>query len=778
MRRNRGNGLGVFAARHNGALKLGAASLLCAGTLTFGACADGDKVGPNDDIEGIPLLGQRIAPLAAACTFSNGVVTQDVASGETVVISRRSVDSALLLNGDPCLSSGAVVKVAGSGAAIAKRIVVATTGSAGVVLDYLGGTFLPGYGTGASALTGVSITGSTYTLSVRGSRAVDAITLGALGLSFDANAVLDVGFADAAPSAATVSALDGADVVTAAGDQVGAVRGVGNAFPNAASIYGGAGNDTLTGGAGDDTLSGGEGNDTFIVLDTTDGEDTFVGGAGADTVDYSRRTTAIFVSVGHATVPDIANTDYGLACTAGATPSDPWTPPGGLTGPGIADDGAITFTTPGSCDPAGCNPLDDAFTSEGDTVGDDVETVVGGSGDDFLYGACGSETLKGGNGNDTLWGGNGGNDTLYGDAGNDVLLAGFAVDGRDDFNGGAGTDLVSYQYRTDFGVTVTLDVTANDGATAQSEGDNLRGDIEVIWGTALADSLTGGANNDTIDGGPGNDTINGLAGNDTLYGNDGVDTIDGGAGDDTLYGDAGADVLTGGLGNDTFHGGTGDDVQNGGDGNDTFVAGDDAGGDTFNCGAGTDFIDYSAQAGAITVTMGDSTANDGAASENDDVGSTCENLTTGDGGSTVTGNALANVLIGGTDVDTLSGGDGDDTITGGGDDDVLDGGNGNDAITAGDGDDTVTGGAGNDSILGGAGADDLSGDDGDDVLRGGDGDDALDGGAGDDTVYGDADDDSILCGAGEGDIGVFDGDDSNVAGGGTAGDYDTHLCEL
>ena len=77
----------------------------------------------------------------------------------------------------------------------------------------------------------------------------------------------------------------------------------------------------------------------------------------------------------------------------------------------------------------------------------DIETVIGGSGNDSLTGDSGPNRLEGRDGNDTLDGADGndlllggtGDDNLFGAFGNDVLLGGA---GRDFLEGGAGADLL------------------------------------------------------------------------------------------------------------------------------------------------------------------------------------------------------------------------------------------------------------------------------------------------------------------------------------------------
>jgi Ca2+-binding RTX toxin-like protein len=173
------------------------------------------------------------------------------------------------------------------------------------------------------------------------------------------------------------------------------------------TLLGGNGNDTLSGGRSDDYISGGDGDDH---LRGRDGDDTIVGGAGADDIaggegrdvaDYSDRTENLTIKVGS-----------------------------------HADDGAL---------------------HEHDNVRDDIEAVVGGSGNDYikncskiarpmeLLGGRGNDTLVGADGSDTLYG-NEGDDTLIGHGGNDFLAdasnRSWHHGGVDSMDGGLGEDTV------------------------------------------------------------------------------------------------------------------------------------------------------------------------------------------------------------------------------------------------------------------------------------------------------------------------------------------------
>ncbi len=161
-----------------------------------------------------------------------------------------------------------------------------------------------------------------------------------------------------------------------------------------ATLFGGNGNDLLIGSDRACTLSGDAGND---VLRPGTGKDVLNGGPGADVADYSGRTEALSL-----TLDGKANDGHRL-------------------GPGVA--------------------------AENDNIGNDIEILKGGSGNDKLSGNAMANTLLGGGGNDLLYGmagndvlsGGSGNDLLSGGAGDDVLLGGDLA-GGDTLDGGDGND--------------------------------------------------------------------------------------------------------------------------------------------------------------------------------------------------------------------------------------------------------------------------------------------------------------------------------------------------
>ncbi|MFG1608616.1 calcium-binding protein [Actinoplanes sp. NPDC049265] len=188
----------------------------------------------------------------------------------------------------------------------------------------------------------------------------------------------------------------------------------------------------------------------------------------------------------------------------------------------------------------------DTITLNGGDLSDTLTKTVnargkfnGGSGDDTLNAgpSPSGNTLSGGPGRDTLSGGAGGE---FMDGGT----------GPDTFNGGPGPDIVTYQI-SGAGVTVTIDNAANDGTTG--EGDNVRSDVETIYGSPFGDTVTGSSAQDIFLGFDGDDRLNGGPGPDILVGGAGKDTLRGEGGDDRLEANdnAGGDLADGDIGFDT-----------------------------------------------------------------------------------------------------------------------------------------------------------------------------------------------------------------------------------
>ncbi len=373
------------------------------------------------------------------------------------------------------------------------------------------------------------------------------------------------------------------------------------------TLDGGDGNDALEGGAGNDTARGASGDDSLNEFGTSggelggfpDGDDDLSGGPGTDTVSYEPRLDPVWVSLNDVaddgdlgpTELDNARSDIErVVLTDGADRAN-----GSAAGNEIIGRGGKDTLHGG----------DGNDVLRGGDEPDDGDTIYGGTGDDQVLGGAGRDILDGDDGNDSVDGGDDG-DILGEDSP--------GVNGVDHVAGGSGYDSVRYDDRT-MPLAVSLDDVANDGAAG--EGDNVRSDVESIFGGRAGDTLIGndGANNfiggfgdaaDTIDGRGGADQMEGRGGADTLYGGEGDDYIngdysfdiageveggdyiDGEGGDDRLLGEGGTDTIRGYYGNDRADGGPDNDNINGQEGDDIVHGGDAS--DDVTGGGGTDEV--------------------------------------------------------------------------------------------------------------------------------------------------------------------------------------------
>jgi len=612
------------------------ATAIALGLMTLSGCAaeagnvDKAPIGDWGDETKYPEIGgayHSLVPVTATPTFVSGTLTVTSAVTETIIVAKRAVDSAILVNG---------VQYGGVTATTLKKLVITgTTDNQTVILDFLGGVFAPGTATARGIE--VALGAGTDTLRIRGSSGADAFAVGTDGVAFNADAFRDIEVTWAGIESTSFALAAGNDsfVATLGG------KGVTGTASNAMTIYGGTGNDAITGGSGSDIIFGGSGADT---LTSSAGNDVFSGEAGADIItqgaDKDGNDT---IHCGTEAVPDPAKPVVDIvsyALRGNATARDETS----LVTVGTSDGERVQVTVGGTCVDADSDsvcdldanglpqyPTDDGqivetggtfsggvmtadttiAADETDSVAADCESVLGGLDNDILTGDSGDNTLSGGGGNDKLTG-KGGEDTLNGDADDDTFDESTTTLGGDGdiLNGGTGTDTVDYSART-AALTVTMDgKTADDGESG--ELDNVKADIE---------NLIAGDGDDIITG-------NGLNNN-----------------------------LTGGAGADTLNGSTGDDVFKEGSASN--------GGDSFNGGAGVDKVDYSARTAALTVTMDGAAADDGLSGENDNVGADVEDVTGGSDADSITGNDLDNTIHGGAGLDVLlKGGLGDDFLDG------------------------------------------------------------------------------------------------------------------
>lgn len=214
----------------------------------------------------------------------------------------------------------------------------------------------------------------------------------------------------------------------------------------------------------------------------------------------------------------------------------------------------------------------------------DIDTLVGGEGDDQLTSFGGNDILDGGRGNDLLVGGKGDTTFIFG-----------AGDGYDRISRDTGNSL--YGLIGDV-ISLKVDIDPNTvllqrvGATLRLQVQNSEDVIDVenffVDSTSLATNnsiervqfgdasywnlsaillrLSNGNvdvisdTTDIVNADSGDNIVDGLGGDDVIRGDAGNDVLNGGTGSDTLFGGTGNDILIGGIDNDLLIGGSGEDT--------------------------------------------------------------------------------------------------------------------------------------------------------------------------------------------------------------------------
>lgn len=340
--------------------------------------------------------------------------------------------------------------------------------------------------------------------------------------------------------------------------------------------FGRAGDDTLTGGTLGDTFYGGSGND---IINGGDGSGTdsvvysntsFDGGTKA----LTNKGVTVNLKTGIA-IDNWGDTDtlIGIEFVEGSSLDDVIT--GGNASNGVgATDGFEGFRGLGGNDTidggAGFDRVyyDNSPTAVTVTLGGTASGTAsdGWGGTDTLINI---EEVRGSAFADTLTGSDSGvYESFEGRAGNDIIDG---KGGRDR----ASYDTSPAAVNVNLATGVAQD--GYGGTDKLSNIEEVRGSAfnDVITGDANANFLEGRQGDDTLDGGAGFDTAiytsssgsvtvnlatgkaSGASGNDTLVG---IEVVLGSAFADTLTGDAGSNGLRGGGGNDTIDGGAGTDA--------------------------------------------------------------------------------------------------------------------------------------------------------------------------------------------------------------------------
>ncbi|MGO4441667.1 calcium-binding protein, partial [Rhizobium sp. RAF56] len=278
------------------------------------------------------------------------------------------------------LGNGTILNLSQSGLTTTRDQFTGGAGNDGILLD--NGTATTGVSFNASSGNGPSLSGIE---SITGTAGNDIIVIG------------DAYRSDAANGGVTVAALGGNDTVAGGGgdDTIDGGNGID-------VIVGGLGNDQLIGGVGEDILSGGTGNDTLDGGSQDDkliggagndillggiGSDILIGGAGNDSFDGGSN----FQSATTYSVPVLTSeSDLALLLPmrAGSTSATGFLAP--YAGADIADYSASTadiVANLGSTDVTGPIAIAaNTATGQGTDTFANMESLVGGSGNDTIYG--------------------------------------------------------------------------------------------------------------------------------------------------------------------------------------------------------------------------------------------------------------------------------------------------------------------------------------------------------------------------------------------------------
>jgi Ca2+-binding RTX toxin-like protein len=206
-----------------------------------------------------------------------------------------------------------------------------------------------------------------------------------------------------------------------------------------------------------------------------------------------------------------------------------------------------------------------AGTSGDDVIvgSDNLDLIDGLGGNDVICGRAGSDTVVGGEGDDRIFAGEdyaypeGGfvGDTVEPGPGDDVVDLG--TDAR--LAAGDGMDTLSYAASAT-GITAHLSPVGQTFTVTGEGTDFVTTHVPFqLWGSELADVITGSDGDDRIVPGGGDDVVDGGAGDDQIEDGcpfTGCQPLD----HDVLLGGEGADILATGIGRDDLDGGPGDDV--------------------------------------------------------------------------------------------------------------------------------------------------------------------------------------------------------------------------
>lgn len=571
----------------------------------------------------------NLTQLASPCAFvaDGGIMNVTLASGEYALIGQTTNlavgppnNNSITVNGTACGTG----TVSGTSTAVKRINITGAAGDETVIIDYLNGPFALGTATSPGIVIDLKA-GTGDSVKIRGSAAVDVAwvaTLDAGTASVGGQYAVNMGINGVAPlvnvkgmtftnvESLVLSPGPGNDQVLTAGKAdagfVGLPFGVAangaTWTPPTLTVFGGAGDDTVTFGA----VKGG----AVVFYGGVEANGT---SPGIDTADFSLRTNAL-----------------NLGINAG---------PGGESGESVTLGTDVEVINGGSAnDQLACGAL--ACTLNGNAGND---TLIGGDGNDTINGGAGDDWLQPGDGDDTVVGGAGSDWVVYWDG-----VAARATNGVTVVLPNTGTSTANGDQVT--GESDTLDSTIENVWGSAGDDDITGNDQDnILLGSLGTDTLAGGPGNDTFIMGPssaeGKDTINGGTGSDTIDFSNGRDLIWwagfpgdhapavpgwtedifitlNGASASTVCGPAasggtaadfcvvtsvenviagnGTNVITGDSFDNRIEGGTGDDTIVGGGGNDIIAP-----------GLGTNDITCSASGNSILISINPADVNNG-----------------------------------------------------------------------------------------------------------------------------------------------------------------------
>jgi Ca2+-binding RTX toxin-like protein len=335
---------------------------------------------------------------------------------------------------------------------------------------------------------------------------------GLLDVSFDGGSGNDTFDATAAGISVVAHGGDGSDILNG---------GSGNN-----TLYGDDGNDTLRAGSGPSTLVGGTGDDVYFVNKASD-TITELSGEGNDAVFASSSSYTLSANVENLFYAGTQNfTGIGNA-------GDNWIQ-GGTGGDYLIGLGGNDTLYDGGSSPDAMQggAGDDTYVVE--AVGDNLIEFAGEGHDRVLTTltsftlSANIEDLKYSGGQSFTGIGNELDNTILGGSGDDFLtgLGGYNV-----LNGGlGGSDTADYSAAPGL---ISVSLATGGGLNGYGQSDTYIS-IENITGSNYDDTIIGDGGNNTLNGGGGADTLVGGAGNDTLIGGAGAaNTMQGGTGNDT-----------------------------------------------------------------------------------------------------------------------------------------------------------------------------------------------------------------------------------------------------